>query len=156
MLFACCGSSRWVQEMMDRRPFESLGKLQQDAAEAFEGLSRSDWLEAFAAHPRIGERDAAVASGPRADAWSAAEQAESARADDDTRASLADANRAYEERFGHIYLVAAAQIRSRLNEVALPACREHVRLRTPELGTDAALIGDAELAFERLLEDPLC
>ncbi|MEV8505386.1 ROK family transcriptional regulator [Actinoplanes sp. NPDC051475] len=54
-----------------------------------------------------------------------------------------------------VYLVAAAQIRSRLNEVALPACREHIRLRTPELGADAALIGAAELAFERLLEDPL-
>jgi predicted NBD/HSP70 family sugar kinase len=54
-----------------------------------------------------------------------------------------------------IYLVAAAQIRSRLNAIALPACREHIRLRTPELGPDAALIGAAELAFERLLEDPL-
>ncbi|RZU52014.1 putative NBD/HSP70 family sugar kinase [Krasilnikovia cinnamomea] len=54
-----------------------------------------------------------------------------------------------------VYLVAAAQIRSRLNAVALPACREHLRLRTPELGEDAALIGGAELAFERLLEDPL-
>jgi predicted NBD/HSP70 family sugar kinase len=55
-----------------------------------------------------------------------------------------------------IYLVAAAHIRSRLNAIALPACREHIRLRTPELGTDAALIGAAELAFERILEDPLC
>ena len=54
-----------------------------------------------------------------------------------------------------IYLVAAAPIRSRLNAIALPACREHIRLRTPELGTDAALIGAAELAFEHLLEDPL-
>jgi predicted NBD/HSP70 family sugar kinase len=54
-----------------------------------------------------------------------------------------------------IYLVAAAQIRSRLNAIALPACREHIRLRTPELGRDAALIGAAELAFEHLLEDPL-
>jgi predicted NBD/HSP70 family sugar kinase len=54
-----------------------------------------------------------------------------------------------------VYLVAAAQIRSRLNAIALPACREHIRLRTPELGHDAALIGAAELAFERLLEDPL-
>ena len=43
-----------------------------------------------------------------------------------------------------------AQPRSRL-----PACREHVRLRTPTLGDDAALIGAAELAFERLLADPL-
>ena len=54
-----------------------------------------------------------------------------------------------------VYLGAAAQIRSRLNAVGLPACREHVRLRTPELGTDAALIGAAELVFEHLLDDPL-
>lgn len=54
-----------------------------------------------------------------------------------------------------VYLGSAAQIRSRLNSIGLPACREHVRLRTPELGADAALIGAAELAFDRLLEDPL-
>ncbi|MEV6634236.1 ROK family protein [Actinoplanes sp. NPDC051470] len=54
-----------------------------------------------------------------------------------------------------IYLVAAAHIRSRLNSVALAATREHIRLRTPELGTDAALIGAGELAFERILEDPM-
>ncbi|MEU5565691.1 ROK family protein [Micromonospora musae] len=54
-----------------------------------------------------------------------------------------------------LYLAAAAQIRSRLNANALPACVEHVRLRTPKLGDDAALVGAAELAFERLLADPL-
>ncbi|SDT70985.1 ROK family transcriptional regulator [Actinoplanes derwentensis] len=54
-----------------------------------------------------------------------------------------------------VYLGAAAQIRSRLNAIGLPACREQVRLRTPELGTDAALIGAAELAFDHLLDDPL-
>ncbi|MER7890389.1 ROK family protein [Micromonospora sp. NPDC094482] len=54
-----------------------------------------------------------------------------------------------------LYLAAAAQMRSRLNANALPACLEHVRLRTPKLGDDAALIGAAELAFERLLADPL-
>ncbi|MEV0811007.1 ROK family protein [Micromonospora sp. NPDC050200] len=54
-----------------------------------------------------------------------------------------------------LYLAAAAQVRSRLNSMGLPACLEHVRLRTPKLGEDAALIGAAELAFERLLADPL-
>ncbi|MEV4492263.1 ROK family protein [Micromonospora coxensis] len=54
-----------------------------------------------------------------------------------------------------LYLAAAAQVRSRLNQVGLPACLEHVRLRTPKLGDDAALVGAAELAFERLLADPL-
>ncbi len=54
-----------------------------------------------------------------------------------------------------LFLAAAAQVRSRLNRNGLAACREHVRLRTPELGDDAPLIGAAELAFQRLLADPL-
>ncbi len=54
-----------------------------------------------------------------------------------------------------VYLAAAAQVRSRINRNALPACREHVRLRTPELGDDSTLLGAAELAFQRLLADPL-
>jgi predicted NBD/HSP70 family sugar kinase len=53
-----------------------------------------------------------------------------------------------------LYLAAAAQIRSRLNRNGLPACREHVRLRTPILGDKAALLGAAEVAFEALLDDP--
>jgi predicted NBD/HSP70 family sugar kinase len=54
-----------------------------------------------------------------------------------------------------VYLAAAAQVRSRVNRNALPACREHLRLRTPELGDDAPLIGAAELAFQGVLADPL-
>jgi len=54
-----------------------------------------------------------------------------------------------------VYLAGAAQVRSRVNRNALPACREHVRLRTPDLGDDAPLIGAAELAFQPLLSDPL-
>ena len=54
-----------------------------------------------------------------------------------------------------VYLASAAQVRSRLNSIGLPAAREHVRLRTPSLGEDAALLGAADLAFEPLLADPL-
>jgi predicted NBD/HSP70 family sugar kinase len=54
-----------------------------------------------------------------------------------------------------IYLASAAQVRSRINRNGLPAYREHVRLRTTALGDDAMLLGAAELAFERLLGDPL-
>ncbi|MEQ4302840.1 ROK family transcriptional regulator [Plantactinospora sp. B6F1] len=54
-----------------------------------------------------------------------------------------------------VYLAAAARVRSRLNSLALSSAREQVRLRTPQLGEDAALVGAAELAFEHLLADPL-
>jgi predicted NBD/HSP70 family sugar kinase len=54
-----------------------------------------------------------------------------------------------------LYLAGATQIRNRIDAMALPACREHVQLRTPVLGDDAPLLGAAELAFEQLLTDPL-
>ncbi|GAB3825864.1 ROK family protein [Dactylosporangium cerinum] len=54
-----------------------------------------------------------------------------------------------------LYLAGATHVRGRLSTMALPACLEHVRLRTPLLGDDAPLVGAAELAFERLLADPL-
>jgi predicted NBD/HSP70 family sugar kinase len=54
-----------------------------------------------------------------------------------------------------IYLSAAAQVRGKLAKMGLAALRDHVRLRTPSLGDDASLLGAADLAFERLLADPL-
>jgi predicted NBD/HSP70 family sugar kinase len=54
-----------------------------------------------------------------------------------------------------VFLASAAQVRGKLTRMALPSSREHVRLRTPTLGVDATLLGAAELAFERLLNDPL-
>jgi predicted NBD/HSP70 family sugar kinase len=54
-----------------------------------------------------------------------------------------------------LYRAGTAQVRGRLNGMALPDCRDHVRLRTPVFGDDAPLMGAAELAFERLLRDPL-
>jgi predicted NBD/HSP70 family sugar kinase len=54
-----------------------------------------------------------------------------------------------------VYAAGAGAVRDRLDGMALPASREHVQLRAATLGRDAALIGAAELAFERLLADPL-
>jgi hypothetical protein len=54
-----------------------------------------------------------------------------------------------------VFLASAAQVRGQLTRMALPSSREHVRLRTPMLGEDATLLGAAEAAFERLLNDPL-
>ncbi|WP_433077699.1 ROK family protein [Dactylosporangium sp. CA-052675] len=54
-----------------------------------------------------------------------------------------------------LYLAGADRVRERLFTMALPACRAHVALHTPQLGDDAPLVGAAELAFESLLSDPL-
>jgi 2-oxo-4-hydroxy-4-carboxy-5-ureidoimidazoline decarboxylase len=70
-------------------------------------LAGLDWdgvREALDAHPRIGERMAAAS---REASWSAAEQSGMDGASDETRAALVEANRAYEERFGHVFLIFA-------------------------------------------------
>jgi 2-oxo-4-hydroxy-4-carboxy-5-ureidoimidazoline decarboxylase len=71
-------------------------------------LTPDDWREAFDHHPRIGERDATVTGSRQARTWSAREQRGVTAAPNDVRQSLADGNREYERRFGHIYLVSAA------------------------------------------------
>ena len=105
-LRACCGSTRWVEAMLARRPFARVDQLLAAADDAWRTSGPKDWDEAFAHHPRIGEHQAAAPVSATAKAWSAAEQA--AAAGVAVRAALAEANTAYEQRFGRIYLVCAA------------------------------------------------
>jgi OHCU decarboxylase len=95
---ACCGSSRWAKKMTQLRPFHSRGEFLAAADEVWNSLGPDDWREAFAQHPRIGERAMGTA---------ATEQSGMRSAADDVRAELARANREYEERFGYIYIVCA-------------------------------------------------
>jgi 2-oxo-4-hydroxy-4-carboxy-5-ureidoimidazoline decarboxylase len=103
----CCGSTRWAREMARRRPFGSQADVHEAAAEVWFALDPEDWDEAFRAHPRIGERKAAPAQSAQAAAWSTQEQVGAASAEDEVAAALADGNRAYEARFGRIYIVCA-------------------------------------------------
>lgn len=117
-LLACCGSRRWAREMAERRPFADVDALAAAADEVWWELDPEDWLEAFAAHPRIGEgeevggnreaSDVAERSADRSAAWSRSEQAGTRAAGDDTLSALAEGNRRYEERFGHVFLIRAA------------------------------------------------
>jgi OHCU decarboxylase len=95
----CCGSSRWVSAMIERRPFGSRDAAFNAADEIWKSLDPSDWLEAFAHHPRIGEQTK--------NSVAAREQSGVKTADDDLRDQLAQVNRDYEQRFGYIYIVCA-------------------------------------------------
>ena len=100
-LLAVCHSRRWAKEVAAGRPYADLTALQGAADEVWLGLGPEDWLEAFAAHPRIGE-----AGGASAD-WSRQEQAGVGGATD-VQERLARGNADYEARFGHVFLISAA------------------------------------------------
>ncbi len=100
-LETCCASRRWAAAVAAGRPYRSHESLYRAADQAWRALDEADWLEAFAAHPRIGEQAVADPTARR-------EQAGVAGASARTRTALADANRTYEERFGHVFLICAS------------------------------------------------
>lgn len=108
-LLKCCGSSRWASEIAAGRPFETLEELMAEAGRVWQSLSEADWLEAFRAHPKIGEKKAATTQSAEAQKWSAQEQSGVAAASTQTLNELAERNREYEDRFGFIFIVCASE-----------------------------------------------
>ena len=100
VLLGCCRAAAWAEKVAAGRPYTSLDSLLTQAGSALTG---EDVTEALTGHPRIGDTRA----GPHS-SWSRGEQAGVSGSGDAVLAELAAGNRAYEERFGHIYLVCAA------------------------------------------------
>jgi allantoicase len=104
----CCGSAAWADAMAAARPFEDVPALLRIAERTWWSLDEAAHRDAFAAHPRIGERKT-PASGDAA--WSAGEQRAAISPDTGPSATLAadlvDANRTYEARHGFLFIVCA-------------------------------------------------
>jgi allantoicase len=94
-LLQCCRVSRWANEMIAARPFSSWNEVEETAAAVWKTSSREEILEAFAAHPKIGDH------------MGAEEQARVRTATEETLQELSRLNREYEARFGYIYIVCA-------------------------------------------------
>ncbi len=98
----------WIDRMVASRPFGKRADVFAASDGAADALRDNDWLDAFRHHPRIGEHQAERAQSDLARGWSAREQSgvRSAAAADVT--ALAEGNREYERRFGHVFIVCAA------------------------------------------------
>ena len=113
----CCGSTRWAEQMCDDRPFSTLEFIIKHADRVWWSLTPDDWLEAFRSHPKIGEKKAG-------DKWSGQEQAGVSSASQNTVDSLADLNRAYEHKFGFIFIICAT---GKTSEEMLAALQERLQ-----------------------------
>jgi len=103
----CCGSTRWAEQMSNDRPYSALESLVTHADRLWWSLASEDWLEAFRSHPKIGERKASDKVSAQSQQWSGQEQSGISSAPQDTVDSLAELNRAYEEKFGFIFIICA-------------------------------------------------
>ena len=105
-MLVCCGSTRWATEMVALRPIGTVQALSETADRVWSAMQEPDWLEAFACHPRIGERKTESQSGQSA-AWSKQEQSRTSAASEQVLAELDEGNRLYSEIFGFTYIVCA-------------------------------------------------
>jgi len=106
-LLACCGAKKWVDLMLQQRPFPDLQYALDTADKTCAALERKDWLEAFRHHPPIGEKRAQESQSVTARNWSIAEQSTAQQAPPERLAALAAANAAYQAKFGHVFLICA-------------------------------------------------
>jgi 2-oxo-4-hydroxy-4-carboxy-5-ureidoimidazoline decarboxylase len=107
-LIKCCGSTAWTRAMAGRRPFVSFDRLLKAASEVWWRLDQADWMEAFRAHPQIGERKGAVQTSTQFHVWSAHEQSGMDRAGVAVASALEDGNRENLAKFGYIFIVCAS------------------------------------------------
>jgi 2-oxo-4-hydroxy-4-carboxy-5-ureidoimidazoline decarboxylase len=146
-LLVCCAAPAWAAGMVKERPFPSIASVLAASDRLLTGLDWLDLRAALDAHPRIGER--IKRQGTEAD-WSRREQAGAQGADEATARALVEANEAYEERFGHVFLIFAT---GRSAGEMLAAARE--RLHHDEITEQAVVRGElakiTRLRLERLL-----
>ena len=98
VLLGCCSAPGWARRVAGQRPFGSVGELLAAADAAWAARTPDELEVAMAGHPRIGERGLS--------AQSRQEQA-GVGSDAGTVRALQDANAAYEDRFGHVFLICA-------------------------------------------------
>jgi 2-oxo-4-hydroxy-4-carboxy-5-ureidoimidazoline decarboxylase len=104
----CCGAGAWVSHMVARRPFASPAQVVETARERWESLAPAEWREAFAHHPRIGDLESLQRKYAATADLAAREQAAVSKTTRAVLEALAEGNRAYEQRFGYIFIVFAS------------------------------------------------
>lgn len=144
-LRACCAADAWVHRLQAARPVADAKALLDLSDETVLSLDEAALEQALAAHARLGERRLGSTTEDR---WSHTEQAGALTAGADVAARLAEGNRRYEQRFGHVFLIRAA---GRTAQEMLTALEER-------LGNDPATERDvtrrevAEIVRLRLLK----
>ena len=99
-LHEACASTAWGRGLLASRPYATVEDLLAASDAAMAELSEEDLAQAMAGHPPIGR--------PKpGDPTSAREQRGMAGASDELRAEMLELNLAYQEKFGHVFLICA-------------------------------------------------
>lgn len=133
----CCAADAWAWPMVELRPYTSRESLHGTARALWPTLMEVDWLTAFEAHPKIGDIKSLKAKYASTEALASGEQSGAHSAAQDVLERLQAGNRAYEQKFGFIFIVCAtgktAEEMLALLEARLPNSRDkEIRIAAEE------------------------
>jgi allantoicase len=143
-LYDCCSSKKWVERVLEQRPFADAAALLDAAEEVFHTLGRKDWLAILRSHPAIGATKAKAKQTATARGWSAGEQSLAQKAAPEMLAVLAAANEAYEATFGHVFLICAT---GKSSEQILKSLQERLG---HDADTEMRIAGEEQRKITRL------
>lgn len=103
----CCAAPDWIAGMVAARPYADLTSLCATASEVWSAMDEANLLEAFSAHPQIGNVDSLRAKYAGTKTLAAGEQSSVQQADETVIEKLAAANHEYLQKFGFIFIVCA-------------------------------------------------
>ncbi|BFT30676.1 2-oxo-4-hydroxy-4-carboxy-5-ureidoimidazoline decarboxylase [Alteromonas sp. D210916BOD_24] len=103
----CCAAKSWIYHMVNARPYSSLELVEQEARSAWAKCSDADYLEAFQAHPMIGDIESLRKKFANTKAIAAGEQSGTADASETVLLQLKEANQAYVAKHGFIFIICA-------------------------------------------------
>jgi OHCU decarboxylase len=132
--------------MANARPYSTIETIITKAHDTWWSLERSDWLEAFRSHPKIGEKKAADKVSAQSQQWSGQEQSGVTNAPQNTVDSLAALNHDYQQKFGFIFIICAT---GKSSDEMLSALRERLP-HDPETELPIAAAEQAKITGLRL------
>ncbi len=107
LLSKCCGAKKWIDGMTDARPFKNESDIIENAEKIWTALDKSDWLEAFKHHPKIGDINSLRKKYSSTKQLAENEQSGVNDASMEVLEDLSRLNDEYEKKFGYIFIVCA-------------------------------------------------
>lgn len=117
----CCAAKAWIYQMVEARPYSDQNALVNQAKDAWTKCSDDDYLEAFTAHPMIGDVDSLRKKFANTKAIAAGEQSGTASASEAVLYQLKEANHAYLDKHGFIFIICATGLSAQTMLEALQA-----------------------------------
>lgn len=105
--FKCCGSNSWADKMRRRVPFDDQDELMFYAKRAWENCAEDSIIEAFRAHPKIGDTASLAKKFQNTKDWAGKEQSGIDGANSAILERLVVQNEEYFEKFRYIFIVFA-------------------------------------------------